>query len=458
MNLSGLGNEVSEKRNNIPKILLILIAIISVIIIIIVGGIIYIQQTAFRIYIDGKVVNLPKDTIIIEETGKIYISIKDIAEYLGYKYHNGEYKLYSEDVNKGYVDCNSETASFFLNSNKISKVVPDQTRDYEDYIIEDPVISRNGKLYCSPEGVKIGFNVTFTYNKEKNIQIFTLPYLITYYETAMSKQGYEKISELTFENQKAILYGMFVVKHPNALYGVITNDNKEIISPKYKNMQFNENAREFYVMDTTNKVGIVTEDGRTKINLLYDEIEMLDKQTGLYLVQSNKKYGVLGNTGNIVIHLEYDQIGVDTVKFQNNNIKNKYLLLDNIIPVYRNKKWGLFDKTGKLLVDTEIDIMGYNYSNQGNITGKVVNNLLIIPSYKAIVVGKTFDKINRYAIYDYEGNQIIPYALDSAYSITDAGVETYYMENNNKVINIEQYIEELYKRTGKKKPTDVATN
>ena len=376
--------EGKEKKNKTSKILLICMGLILVLIIAIIGLIIYVQQNVFRIYVDGKVVNMPEDVIIIEDTGKIYVSIKDIAKYLGYESHNGEYKLYTEDTNKCYVENKNETASFFLNSNKISKVKPDQKKDYEDYTISDAVISKNDKLYCTPEGIKIGFNVTFEYSKqENNIKIFTLPYLVKYYDASIKSYGYEGVST-NFENQKAILYDMFVVRKEKGLYGVITSKNKEIISSRYSQMEFNENLQEFYVTSTTNKVGIVDVQANTKINLLYDEIKMLDKDTGLYIVKSNNRYGVLNRAGDTIIHLEYEQIGIDTTKFPRNNVKNKYLLFNNAIPVYQNKKWGMFDITGKLIIPLEFDYVGYT-AGSGN---KVVNNLLIIPSYKAIVLGK----------------------------------------------------------------------
>lgn len=454
MQISG-GRVVKEnnKSNKASKILLVCIALAILAIMVVLGVMIYLQKNVFRIYIDGELTQLEKDTIIIEDTGKIYIDIKAIAKYLGYESHNGEYKLYTEDVNKCYVDCENETASFYLNSNKISKMPPDQTQDYEDYVIDEPVISKNGKLYCSPEGIKIGFNVTFDYNQEKNrIQIYTLPYLVKYYDTTIKKYGYSGVSE-NFDNQKAILYGMFVVKKENGLYGVVTINNNEIISSKYSKMVFNENAQEFYVTSTTNKVGIVNNKSETKINLLYDQIKMLDKESGLYLVKSNGKYGVLDEKGNTVIHLEYDSIGVDATKFSSNNISNKYLLFDNAIPVYQNKKWGLFDKTGKLIVPLEFDYIGCL-----GTSNKVVNNLLIIPSYKAIVLGKDVQldtkKERKYAIYDFEGNEIVPCVLNTAYSVTSGGIDTYYMDYyDQKDVNIEKYIEKLYELQGKTKPT-----
>jgi len=441
-NLQYDNNNVQNKK--LSRIILIFIILIFIAIIAIICTILYIQKSAFRVYIDGVSVNLPQDTIIIEENGKIYADIKGIAEYLGYTPHNGEYKLYTEDTNKCWVYSKNETASFFLNSNKISKVVPDITKDYEDYTIQDPVISKNGKLYCSAEGIKIGFNVTINYSNEANtLEIYTLPYLVKTYNATLKKYGYEGVSS-NFNNQKAILYNLFVVKGDNNLYGVINSQNKEIVGSRYRSMQFNENAREFYVSDMSGKIGIVTEQGDTKINLLYDSVSMIDKQNGLYLVKSNNKYGILGNTGEIVIHLEYDKIGVDTTKFPADTIKNKYVLFENAIPVYQNKKWGLFDVKGKNIVPLEFDEIGYTKGSSGSLSGKAVNNLLIIPNCKAIVLGQKVDKGTLYGIYSSEGKKLVPCRLTNAYSVISAGISTYYMEYQGNTLNIEEYIQRVH--------------
>ncbi len=436
-----------EKSKKISIIILVAIIITIIAIIGIVYAIMYLQSNTFRIYIDGKVVNLPNDTIIIDEvTGKIHVDITGIASYLGYSYHKGEFKLYTEDENKCWVENKNETASFFLNSNKISKVAPNQTKDYEDYIISDPVISKNGKLYCTPEGIKIGFNVLFEYNKEqKNISIFTLPYLVNTYEARFKKLGYKDGIDDTFENQKAVLYNLFVVKKDNNLFGVVNSNNEEIIGSRYRNMVFNENAREFYVTSALNKKGIVTEAGETKINLLYDDIKMVDKQNGLYLVKNSNKYGMIGNTGNIIIHLEYEQIGVNVGTFRNNSINNQYVLFENAIPVYQNKKWGMFDINGNIILPLEYDTIGYS----SGVSGKVVNSLLIVPSYKGIVFGKDYlipdgrstKKVRYYGIYDNKGTELIPTRLTNAYFVVNAGVNTYYMEYQGQTLNIEEYLE-----------------
>lgn len=453
----------AAKSKKWSTLVLVLIVLTFIAIIGVICTILYIQKSAFRVYINGASVNLPKDILIMnEDSDKIYIDIKGIAKYLGYDAHNGEYKLSTEDTNKCWVNGENETASFFLNSNKISKVKVNSQDDYEDYIIADPVVNRNGKLYCTQEGIKIGFNITFNYNKQANkIEMYTLPHLIETYTAQFKTYGYDGLSR-NFNNQKAILYNMFVVKKDNNQYGVVTSKNQEIISPRYSDMDFNESAGEFYVKNSSGKVGIITDDGITKINLIYDQINMIDKNLGLYAVKSNNKYGVIGNAGNIVIHLEYDQVGVTSSQFANNGISNKYLLFENAIPVCQNKKWGMFDINGNMIMPLEWDTMGYSAGSSGSLQNKNVNNVLIIPSYKAIVVGKEKEvnnkKTKEYAIYDYKGEQIIPCRLSNVYFITNAGVNTYYMEYEGHTLDVEKYIERIYNEQGKNKPTDTINN
>ena len=375
--------------------------------------------------------------LIDEDTKKVYIDIKGIAPYLNYYAHNGEYKVDSEDPNKCWVECNNETASFFLNSNKISKVEPNTNNDYEDYLITEPIISRNGKLYSTIEGIQIGFNIIFSYDEQANtIQIYTLPYLVNSYATSLKAYGYEGASQ-SFKNQKAILYNLFIVKKENNLYGVVNASGEEVISPRYRSIEFNETGKEFYVKNNLNKVGILTQTGDTKINLGYDDINMIDKQTGLYIVKNGTKYGVLDNSGNIIIHLEYEKIGIDTAVFSGNNVNNKYLLYGNVIPVCQNNKWGLFNTSGKLIVPVEFDELGCNQSN----TNSNRKNVLLVPTYKASVMGKVKDNdVRNYGIYNNEGKELVACALTKVYSITSGGVETYYMEYKGNTLDAEQYI------------------
>ena len=225
MDLAGMEDK-KNKKNKTTTILLISIILLTIAIVGIIIFIITIQDMALKVYIDGRTVTLKDGIIIIDKsTNKVYVSIKEIAPYLQYEAHNGEYKVFSEDTNKCWVNSKNETASFFLNSNKIAKVYPDQTLDYEEYRIDEPVIEKNGKLYVTSDGIQIGFNSIFTYDKSNNtITINTLPNLVAKYATIMKGYGYGGISA-DFNNQKAILYNLFIVKKSNGLYGVVDSKN-----------------------------------------------------------------------------------------------------------------------------------------------------------------------------------------------------------------------------------------
>ena len=368
------------------------------------------------------------------------VNIKDIAKYLGYSAHDGEYKLYTQDMNKCYVDTKEETASFFLNSNKIAKVVPNQSSDYEYFTIEEPVTRKNEQLYTTIEGIQIGFNVSISYKEQNHqLEIYTLSYLVPYYDTIMKQYGYTGVDQ-SFKNQKAILQNLFVVQKNN-LYGIVTDKNEEVVSLKYKAMEFNEGQKEFYVTNTLGEKGIITSEANTKIDLRYEDITLVDKENQFYLVKSNNKYGILDGSGKTIIHSEYDKIGIDPTQFNknivNNRIENQYVLLKNIIPVYKNKKWGIFDKTGKLILPMEFDLLGYINSDSNNPN---VDNLFLLPEYKVIILGKEIDRVKKYGIYDYQGNEILGLILDKAYSITNNGQTKYYMESNGRTYDMEQYL------------------
>ena len=97
--------------------------------------------------------------------------------------------------------------------------------------------------------------------------------------------------------------------------------------------------------------------------------------------------------------------------------------------------------------------MPLEYDEMGCITGtsnKSSNNVLIIPQYEAIVLGKD----GKYSIVSSLGKSYVPNVLDSVYSITISGEEKYYMtftrqvEENGNVVNkqetydIDQYFEQ----------------
>lgn len=342
-----------KQKNKVATIVAILIAV-TIIILVGVGVLIYyLQSMKLSVSVNGKEVTFREETFVFpENSNDIYISIRDVASLVGYEAHNGEYKSNTGDANKMYVEATdgTETTSFYLNSTTIAKIAPDSTEDYERIEIDDPVINMNDKLYIKAEGFMKAFNCIFSYNKEENsITIQTLPYLVSYYSANISKYGYDSISD-DFDNQKALIYGMVVAyKKSIQKYGVIdVRTGKEIISPRYNDINFIEHSTEFAITTSNNKVGIVYSTGGTKINAVYDEIKVIDSTRGYYLIKSNSKYGVINSDEELIIHIEYDKIGLeDSSLFPEDKIDNQYILYDKIIPVCQNKKWGFFDVSRK---------------------------------------------------------------------------------------------------------------
>lgn len=431
------GNFEPKKVDNSKKMARIILAIILVLVVAIIGifiSIVYIQGTTLKLYIDGSENDKVKE-MMVEEDGTIYFPIKDIASYLGYNSFSGEYTDKSEDASKCYVQCEDEVANFSLNSNKIYKLTTsDSTANYEYFYANKPVKAINGKLYATTDAIEKAFNISFTYDTNKQrIYIYTMPYLIEMYSAKVLDYGYEEISE-SFVNNKTVLNNMLVVtKNQGKEYAVIDTAGNDIIEAKYDNIEYLPNSGDFLVK-SNNKVGIISAKKETKIQILYDNLELIDSDTGLYLAKKDNKYGVIDSKGNIKIYIEYDQIGIDNTKFEQNDIKNKYLLDNGMILAKKDNLWGAFDKNGNKVLEFEYEGFGYIASSSKNAI-----NLLMIPEYNVIVAAK--DK--KYTLINSSGKELCIPILDDVYMTINSGKKYYYMNYNDKTVNVEDFLDEI---------------
>ena len=151
------------------------------------------------------------------------------------------------------------------------------------------------------------------------------------------------------------------------------------------------------------------------------------------MAKKDNKYGVIDSKGNIKIYIEYDQIGIDNTKFEQNNIKNKYLLDNGMILARKDKLWGAFDKNGKQVLDFEFDSFGYIATSN-----KDAINLLLIPDYNILVACQN----KKYALINSTGEMIIRPVLDDAYMTINSGKKYYYMNANDRKINITEFLDE----------------
>ena len=211
MNLIDESFEPRKKDNSkkIARIILIIIALLVIAIIGIFVAIVYIQDNTLKLYVDGNVNEKVKEMMVVEDDGTVYFPIKDVASYLGYQSYNGEYTDKSEEASKCYIENDNEIANFTLNSNKIYKLtLSNDDANYDYYYAKKPVKAINGKLYVTSDALENAFNLSFTYDMDKKkVYIYTMPYLISSYESRVLDYGYEKISD-NYTNEKSIINSM----------------------------------------------------------------------------------------------------------------------------------------------------------------------------------------------------------------------------------------------------------
>ena len=436
MNLIDESVDYKKKDNSkkTARIILIFIDLIIIAIISVLGVLMYIKNKELKLYIDGNVNDKVKNMMEVDNDGTVYFPVKDIASYLGYQSYNGEYTDKSEDANKCYVQNDNEIANFVLNSNKIYKLVLENSDgNYNYYYASKPVKAINGKLYISSDALANAFNLSFTYDTDSNrVYIYTMPYLIESYSAKVLDYGYDSISD-NFINQKAVLNSMLVVtKNQGKSYAVIDLKGNAIIEAKYDNIEYLENTGDFLVT-SNNKVGIISSKRETKVQLLYDSLELVDSDSGLFIAKKDDKYGIIDSKGNIKVYIEYDEIGIDNTKFEKNNIKNKYLLDNGMIPAKKDKYWGAFDKNGKTVLNFEYDSFGYTATSN-----REAINLLIIPDYNLMVVCQN----KKYALVSSTGDMVIRPVLDDAYMTISSGKKYYYMNVGDRKIDIIEFLDE----------------
>ena len=426
-----------NKKKHTTRIILIAIILLILIIISIAIYLFYIESTALRAVVDGQVNEKVKNMLVFDDDGTIYAPIKEIASYLNYDSYDGNYEEKSQEKSKCYVQNDNEVANFVLGSTQIEKLDLTVTNtNYEIDNIKKPIIAKNGVLYASSEAIEKAFNVSFVYNQDKNrVNIYTLPYLVQAYSSVALDNGYKEISTV-FANQKAILQDMLVVAKGdnNPVYAVIDLDGKPILEAKYDDITYLPEIGDFKIT-SNKKVGILDKTGKTKVQPLYDSIELMSSDAGLYVAQKDKKYGVLDLTGNTKIYIENDEIGMDISSFDQNNIKNKYILAGNLIPARKDKMWGLYDKNGKQVVDYTYDSFGYVTTSN-----KDALSLLVIPDYNVLVACKN----KKYTLLSSLGQELFAAPVaDDIYMTISGGQKHYYITANNGTMDAEEYLKKI---------------
>lgn len=442
MQIGGLNSNNGPKTSKTKKYVLIGL-IVSVVLLLIIMVLLVLFSSMkpqnLTLTIDGETKNFSQDTFVFEDE-IVYVSLKDIANLVGYRYYDGGYKEFTQDKTICYLECDDEIAVYESKKDKISKTLNDGNIQYSEFTIPTPVKMINNKLYVVSNGLSIGCNLSFSYNPNtKQITINTLSKLYNTYSEKAETGSYINVSGLdeTFINRKAILYGMLVVKSTikgETKYGVISLDGSQTyLDMKYDDMKFIENLQEFIVKGET-KYGVMAKNGAQKIKIDYDDIKIFDNINNLYYVQKNGKKGILDEDGEVLgqnLYVEYDEIGINASLFKSNNIQNPMELFDKCIPVKRGEKWGVFNISGELISNFNWDSLGYVDAQ------KPSENILLIDG---IIEGIIVCRDGKYGIIDSEGNLLVGPVFDKIYSEIEAGEERYYIQFGNTITELDDYL------------------
>ena len=443
--------EKKAKEGRGKKIVAMSIVVLVILLVILLSVIVAINQSideALKLSINNKSYKMPSN-LIITQGDKTYIAISYLAGYVGYKPYNGGYREYTEDTNKGYVECENEIAIFSVGSNVIYKNNAKDNLSFDAQTITAPVLAYNNILYASMEDIGKIFNLQIYFRQADNtLVIYTTPYLINYYKEQVKQYGYDGLAE-EFNTQKAVASNMLIVEKDEK-YGVISSaDYSTLIGARYEKIVYLESTNEF-IVTSEGKTGLITATGENKIKLIYDDIGLIDTQYKLYYAKNNDLLGVLNGNGKVIVYLEYDGLGIERESFLYDSIMHNMFLYQNCIPIMKYetreeinskgepvtiqiKKWGLADKIGNILLRTEYDNIGYIGPNP---LDKSINNVVIIPKIRGIVVGKE----GKYGVVDSLGKMIIPCEYDKIYSITNEEKDEFYLEQEGRTIKLDRYI------------------
>lgn len=451
----------NEKSKKIKNLILVSIIFTVILIVLIIGLIYYIvyNPNKITIYLNGKESETLENMIItkIADDGSTicYFPIREAASLFEYNSNNGDYGANVENTENCYIESENEVAIFTQDSNIIYKIDKTTERnnidsEYEEVIVDNPIISENDILYADTEGFSKAFNLYIRINKKmKKIDITTLDMRIASAQKIVEDNNLGELDD-KFANKKAILDNMMVIESEyDGKKGVRNYTTKEeILGFQYDDITYIP-EKESFLIKKNDKVGIIGSDSLVRIKPQYDNLTLIDIKNGLYLAEDNKKYGILDEYGNLKVYFEYSKIGVDISEYKDNGLKSGYILLGKIIPAQKfDGKWIFFSIESQKNADGSNNVQCTKIEN-GDFDGigcvtkmarGVTSNLMVIKDYNIIVV----QKYNYYGFMDIQGKPALGLTYSDAYIETTSGQTYYYaIDRLGKQI---QVIEELKNR------------
>ncbi|MCI8655767.1 MAG: hypothetical protein HFJ48_07950 [Clostridia bacterium] len=425
-----------KKEIKPTKILLVFIIVLLIVIILIFCLLVYLKGNILKITLNGARNQELRQILIINEDKEVFVPIKAIAKYFGYEAYSGDYKTLEVDETKSYVKSENQVTMFTANSRVIQQILLENNMTQE-IKIDQEIEEKDGEFYTTIDGAQKIFSIYFNYDKDKNnIVIITLENLYKSNSDYYAQNGFTAIEE-NFQNKKALLENMMILKSNNGKYGVINvASDQMVLETQYEKIEYIPNLSHFLVTGKGQK-GVISKNRDMVINIEYKDIKIIENERdnrNYYLVTTTDNLmGLLDETGKAIVYPEYNQVGFDMKNFTNNDIESDYILFGKLIPVKQNNLWGIFDKEGKQLTNFE-------YSNLG-CTTRLANtyNIIQIPEYELLVVSSQNGK---YDLIKSDGTNLFGFVLDSVYKTINSGRSYYYMVVNGTTIELGTYLEQ----------------
>lgn len=449
-------DENSITTKNSKKILLfggIAVIILLFVIIGLLAFVTTINGNKTTLVVDGKTYSV--SDYLLSKDNVTYIGIEDLTKITnnGYSYKTGGIDV--EDENQCYVTNSYESTFFQVNSNQIYKVLED-TDEIEYYTLENPIIKENGKIYMPVSASKVALNTTYSYANNR----YTIS-SIAWIESDLNQQKTNTfvpdtsiVWQTIYSNKKLLKDYLVITKDSEGKLGVAkvskNTDSKSkvttvsttaIITPKYDSIKYVEKYNQL-IVETEGKQGIVQlsqENGdfsvKTLIKPQFDDIEQMKED--LFVVTEigadrTKKYGIVQASNGeekIILPTEYESIGINLSVFSNNDLDNKYIIYDSLIPVKKDGLWGFVNLKGNVIIKLE-------YAGIGCVGTNSNSNVLIIPDVEGIVVQKD----NNYGIISKSNRVLVRNVLSRVYIETVNGKKQYSIIYNDRKYNAIDYI------------------
>ena len=207
------------------------------------------------------------------------------------------------------------------------------------------------------------------------------------------------------------------------LIGFVDADDKWVIKPQYKEIDFDFGFKEsplFWVKNKSNKVGFINESGKEVVPCKYDEASSFEKGYSIIKIKVSdfvSKHGLIDSTGKEVISPSYGRL--------------EYYPVDKVLVAGKEatSELGLLDMNGKVLIPFQYEFWSKSISKgiwpvgKNNISGVVnLKNEIIVPFSYEMIESYSNDanlasakKGGKHGAINRRGEVVIPFIYDDTW-------------------------------------------